>query len=126
LENIFSAATLVAQGSGCGIAIATGDYTQIGTINRLVNNTESIKTDVLRQIDQISKFLFVAICIMCLATFFVAFFYSDNYYYDALSSINIALTCAVTMVPEGLEAIVTLVYSWAVTVNDAIVCYLFL
>lgn len=48
----------------------------------------------------------------------MAFFYSDNYYYDALSSINIALTCAVAMVPEGLEAIVTLVYSWAVKVND--------
>ena len=29
---------------------------------------------------------------------------------------NIALTCAVAMVPEGLEAIVTLTYSYAVKV----------
>ncbi|KAL7486776.1 hypothetical protein ACHAW6_012381 [Cyclotella cf. meneghiniana] len=120
-KNMAYSATLVAQGSGCGIAIATGDYTQIGTINRLVNNTESIKTDVLRQIDQISKFLFVAICIMCLATFFVAFFYSDNYYYDALSSINIALTCAVAMVPEGLEAIVTISLFLGCKAHNAIV-----
>lgn len=113
-------ATLVAQGSGIGVAIATGDFTQIGTINLLVNNTQSIETDVLKQIDQISKYLFVAICTMCLGTFFVAFYYSDSYYKNALSSVNIALTCAVAMVPEGLEAIVTLVYSYAVKVSVSV------
>lgn len=113
---IFLQATLVAQGSGIGIAVATGDFTQIGTINRLVNQTETMKTDVLRQIDMVSKFLFVAICTMCLATFLVAFFYSVDYKGQALNSINIALVCAVAMVPEGLEAIVTLTYSYAVKV----------
>lgn len=114
--NNFLTATLVAQGSGIGIAVATGDFTQIGTINRLVNQTETMKTDVLRQIDMVSKFLFVAICTMCLATFLVAFFYSVDYKGQALNSINIALVCAVAMVPEGLEAIVTLTYSYAVKV----------
>ena len=112
----FNTATLVAQGEGRGIAIATGDFTQIGTINRLVNQTETIKTDVLKQIDTISKYLFVAICTMCLATFLTAYFYSDTYKGEVLESINIALVCAVAMVPEGLEAIVTLTYSYAVKV----------
>jgi magnesium-transporting ATPase (P-type) len=115
-KNMAYSATLVAQGSGIGIAVATGDFTQIGTINRLVNQTETMKTDVLRQIDMVSKFLFVAICTMCLATFLVAFFYSVDYKGQALNSINIALVCAVAMVPEGLEAIVTLTYSYAVKV----------
>jgi len=115
-KNMGYSATLVAQGSGIGIAVATGDFTQIGTINRLVNNTETIKTDVLKQIDIVSKYLFICICTMCTATFFVAFFYSDKYNGDVLSSINIALVCAVAMVPEGLEAIVTLTYSYAVKV----------
>ncbi|KAL7455609.1 hypothetical protein ACHAWC_007147 [Mediolabrus comicus] len=115
-KNMAYSATLVAQGSGIGIAVATGDFTQIGTINRLVNQTETMKTDVLRQIDMVSKFLFVAICTMCLATFLVAFFYSQDYKGQALNSINIALVCAVAMVPEGLEAIVTLTYSYAVKV----------
>ena len=93
---------------GIGIAISTGDYTQMGTINRLVNQTETIKTDVLKQIDMVSKVLFIAICTMCLATFFTAFFYSERYGKDWLGSINIALVCAV--------AIVTLTYSYAVKV----------
>lgn len=109
-------ATLVAQGEGRGIVTSTGDFTQIGTINRLVNNTETIKTDVLKQIDQVSKVLFVAICTMCLATFLTAFFYAEEYKGQVLNSINIALVCAVAMVPEGLEAIVTLTYSYAVKV----------
>jgi len=115
-KNMAYSATLVSVGSGTGIAISTGDYTQIGTINRLVNQTETIKTDVLKQIDMVSKFLFVAICTMCVATFLTAFFYSDTYKGKVLDSINIALVCAVAMVPEGLEAIVTLTYSYAVKV----------
>jgi len=115
-KNMSYSATLVSVGSGTGIAIATGDYTQIGTINRLVNQTETVKTDVLRQIDDVSKKLFICICTMCLATFFTAFFYSETYKDKVLQSINIALVCAVAMVPEGLEAIVTLTYSYAVKV----------
>ncbi|KAL7536936.1 hypothetical protein ACHAXR_011497 [Thalassiosira sp. AJA248-18] len=115
-KNMCYSATLVAQGSGIGIAIATGDFTQIGTINRLVNQTESIKTDVLKQIDMVSKYLFICICTMCLATFLTAFFYAEEFKGKVLDSINIALVCAVAMVPEGLEAIVTLTYSYAVKV----------
>lgn len=115
-KSMAYSATLVAQGSGTGITVATGDFTQIGTINRLVNQTETIKTDVLKQIDQVSKYLFVAIITMCLSTFLVAYFYSDTFKGKALDSINIALVCAVAMVPEGLEAIVTLTYSYAVKV----------
>ena len=71
---------------------------------------------MLKQIDQVSKYLFVAIITMCLSTFLVAYFYSDTFKGKALDSINIALVCAVAMVPEGLEAIVTLTYSYAVKV----------
>ena len=53
---------------------------------------------------------------MCVATFLTAFFYSETYKGKVLDSINIALVCAVAMVPEGLEAIVTLTYSYAVKV----------
>jgi len=112
-KNMAYSATLVSVGSGAGIAVCTGDFTQIGTINRLVNQTEAAKTDVLRQIDTVSKVLFVAIVTMCIATFLTAFFYSNM---EPMTAVITALTCAVAMVPEGLEAIVTLTYSYAVKV----------
>jgi P-type E1-E2 ATPase len=66
-HNMAFSATLVAQGRGGGIAIATGDETQIGTINALVSTVKKKKTNVLEQIDYISKWLalFVTLCCPC-------------------------------------------------------------
>jgi magnesium-transporting ATPase (P-type) len=111
-KNMCYSATLVSSGSGKGLVIATGDYTQIGLINNMVQQTESRKTDVLEQIDQVSKYLAYFILAVGITTFFVAWLHSGQPPLDALST---ALTCAVAMIPEGLEAIVTMVYGWAVT-----------
>lgn len=111
-HNMCFSATLVAQGAGVGIAVTTGDYTQIGTINRLVSQVEKKKTNVLKQIDQVSKLLAFLIGIATLVTFFIAKFASGQTYFDSVST---ALVCCVAMIPEGLEAIVTLVYAWATT-----------
>jgi len=114
-KNMCFSATLVAQGSGQGIAVTTGDYTQLGTINRLVSQTEKKKTNVLEQIDQVSKILAVMILTATTATFLVAKFVRKQ---EAFAAVSTALVCCVAMIPEGLEAIVTLVYSWA-TINMA-------
>mmetsp|Transcript_23190 Transcript_23190/g.38381 ORF Transcript_23190/g.38381 Transcript_23190/m.38381 type:complete len:1059 (-) Transcript_23190:117-3293(-) len=111
-HNCAFSATLVAQGSGRGIAIATGDYTQIGTINALVSTVEDKKTNVLEQIDYISKWLAFFIVIAAIATLLIARFVTEQSWIDAVS---IALVCAVGMIPEGLEAIVTMTYAWAVS-----------
>lgn len=110
--NMCFSATLVAQGAGVGIAVTTGDYTQIGTINRLVSQVEKQKTNVLKQIDQVSKLLAFLIGIATVTTFFIALFAAEQVMFDAVST---ALVCCVAMIPEGLEAIVTLTYAWATT-----------
>eukprot|EP00978_Attheya_sp_CCMP212_P023485 scaffold72061_cov51-Attheya_sp.AAC.1 len=111
-HNMCFSATLVAQGAGTGLVIATGDFTQIGTINALVNKVATKKTNVLEQIDHISKWLAVFIMIAALCTFLVAYLYTGL---EPIDSVTIALVCAVGMIPEGLEAIVTLTYAWAVS-----------
>ena len=75
-HNMTFSATLIAQGSGTGVAISTGDFTQIGTINKLVSQTEKKKTNVLEQIDQVSKILAAMIGVATLCTYFVAKFKS--------------------------------------------------
>jgi len=111
-RNMCFSATLVAQGSGVGIATTTGDYTQIGTINRLVSQVEKKKTNVLKQIDQVSKLLAFLIGIATVTTFFIARYSTGQNWFDSVST---ALVCCVAMIPEGLEAIVTLTYAWATT-----------
>jgi magnesium-transporting ATPase (P-type) len=108
-------ATLVAQGAGAGIIVTTGDQTEIGTINQLVNKVEDKKTAVLEQIDNVSKVLAGFIIITAIITFCVSYWTTDKGEREWLESLSIALVCAVAMIPEGLEAIVTVTYAWAVS-----------
>lgn len=110
-KNMCFSATLVAQGYAIGIVATTGDYTEIGTINKLVNKAEDKKTAVLEQIAYIAKVLACFIAIIAGITWVVAVVMIDKSPLDALS---IALVCAVAMIPEGLDAIVTMTYSWSV------------
>jgi magnesium-transporting ATPase (P-type) len=110
-KNMCFSATLVAQGAGIGLVVKTGDNTEIGTINNLVSQVEDKKTAVLEQIDYVSKVLAAFISVTAVITWCIAFFKIDASPLDALS---IALVCAVAMIPEGLEAIVTMTYSWSV------------
>ena len=110
-HNMCFSATLVAQGAGAGIIVGTGDYTEIGTINSLVNKVEEKKTAVLEQIDIVSFYLACFIVLTAIVTFLVAYFQLEDI--DVLEAISIALVCAVAMIPEGLEAIVTVTYAWA-------------
>ncbi|KAL3938147.1 MAG: hypothetical protein SGBAC_006877 [Bacillariaceae sp.] len=114
-QNMCFSATLVAQGSGVGIVVNTGDCTEIGTINRLVNKVEDQKTAVLEQIDNVSKWLAFFIVITVIVAFLVSFFTTNEADRDWLESLSVALVCAVAMIPEGLEAIVTVSYAWAVS-----------
>uniref|UniRef100_A0A7S2WDD6 Cation-transporting P-type ATPase N-terminal domain-containing protein n=1 Tax=Mucochytrium quahogii TaxID=96639 RepID=A0A7S2WDD6_9STRA len=111
-KNLGFSATLVSQGEGVGIVVAIGDNTEIGTINHLVSQVEKKKTNVLIQIDTVSKFIAVFVVLIAIVTFIVAYFQAGN---DALDSVSIALITSVAMIPEGLAAIVTLTYAYAVS-----------
>jgi len=111
-KNMCFSATLIAQGSGKGLVVATGDFTEIGTINKLVNNVEKTKTAVLEQIDKISIVLAAFIMLVAVITFLFELLVSDT---NAMIAVNTALVCAVAMIPEGLEAIVTVTYAWSVS-----------
>jgi len=109
-KNMCFSATLIAQGSGVGIVVATGDETEIGTINKLVNNVEKTKTAVLEQIDKISMVIAAFIMLVALITFLYEWLHSKT---SPIIALNTSLVCAVAMIPEGLEAIVTVTYAWS-------------
>jgi magnesium-transporting ATPase (P-type) len=111
-KNMCFSATLVAHGRGMGVVVATGDNTQIGTINALVNNVEEKKSAVLEQIDNVSMIIVASVITVGLMTFTVSFFYAEL---TVLDSVEIALVCAISMIPEGLASIVCLTYAHAVS-----------
>jgi len=68
-RNMTFSSTLVAQGSGVGIAVTTGDYTQIGTINKLVSQVDKKKTNVLEQLIRYPSFLRCSLLLPLLSPF---------------------------------------------------------
>jgi P-type E1-E2 ATPase len=111
-KNMAFSATMASQGRGLGLVIATGDNTQIGNINQLVNKVEDKKTNVQRQIDFVSTCIAIFVITCAIITFLVAFFHTKL---AAVDAVSIALVCAVAMIPEGLASIVSLTYAWAVS-----------
>jgi len=110
--NMAFSATLVAQGTGVGVCVTTGDFTQIGTINALVTQVDDKKTAILVQIDTISKVLAVFIITCAIITFLIAYLKTGESWIDALT---ISLVAAVAMVPAGLVSICTAVFAVGVS-----------
>ena len=97
--------TLVASGQGTGIVFATGLQTEIGRISELLGGVEELTTPLLRQINRFgqrfTRFAFVGAAIL-----FVFAITLRGYEWDEALMAVVAL--AVSLVPEGLPAVITI------------------
>lgn len=80
--------TVISHGSGVGIAIATGDATQIGALRmRVTCSSIEEKPHVLKQNDpEESRFLALIVGVASLITFFVAKFQAKQDTYEAVTT----------------------------------------
>ena len=97
--------TLVAAGRGTGVVCATGSNTELGRINRLMANVETLQTPLTRQMAQFSKVLSVVIVGLALLMLAVGYLLHDAEIGDLFLA---AIGFAVAAIPEGLPAILTI------------------
>lgn len=97
--------TLVTHGQASGVVVATGAATEIGYISRLVSETETITTPLLRQMAQFARWLTLAIMLIAGATFAYGVLVHD---YPLADMFLAAVSLAVAAIPEGLPAIMTI------------------
>jgi magnesium-transporting ATPase (P-type) len=97
--------TLVATGQGTGIVHATGLGTEIGRISELLGNVEQLTTPLLRQVNRFAhrftRFAFIGAAVL----FAFAVLVRDYTWDDALMAV---VALAVSLVPEGLPAVITI------------------
>ncbi|KAI8475579.1 MAG: cation transporting ATPase [Monoraphidium minutum] len=99
-------ATTVSAGQGLGVVVATGDNAQIGQINRLVSQVTSTKTNLIIQMEILGRWLAIAVVIIAISAFLLAFLKAKEGFSQAFES---AVAIAVAMIPGGLPALVTIV-----------------
>jgi Ca2+-transporting ATPase len=103
-ENMAYASTLVTYGQGTGLVVATGDATEVGRISGLIASAEDIQTPLTKLIARFSSLLLVAILILAAANFLIGLLRGQS----AVLMFKASVALAVSAIPEGLPAAVTI------------------
>ncbi|MDW8212043.1 MAG: cation-transporting P-type ATPase [Roseiflexaceae bacterium] len=105
------ASTLVTYGQGAGIVVATGDRTEVGRISQLIATAHDLQTPLTRKIAQFSRLLLFVILGLAAVTFLIGAFRNQ----PLLDTLMAAIALAVSAIPEGLPAAVTVTLAIGVT-----------
>ena len=97
--------TVVTQGTATGVVVATGNQTELGRINTLLNQTSQLETPLTLQLAQVSKWITIGVVGLSVILFGYGVFVKQAKIDEALLT---AITLAVAAIPEGLPAIITI------------------
>jgi len=97
--------TLVTFGRGTGVVVATGEDTQIGRISGMLTEVEGLETPLVRQMEQFGRWLAVIIIGISALTFAFGYWVRS---YPLDEMFLAAASLAVSTIPEGLPAIMTI------------------
>ncbi|HHV22699.1 MAG TPA: HAD-IC family P-type ATPase [Propionibacterium sp.] len=104
-ESMAYSSTMVTTGTGTGLVVATGTTTEIGRINKMLSDVETLSTPLTRQMNTFGKGLTGVIAGLALVLFAVGLIFHDY----AMGELIIAsVGFAVAAIPEGLPAIMTI------------------
>lgn len=119
-KNMAFSGTDVVYGKALGIVLYTGVSTEIGSIQRLVELQNDVKTPLQLTLDQFGTTLskaIGAICVVVFLTTMVHWFrlqlsegevsFLENFGVACIHSLKIAVALGVAAIPEGLPAVVT-------------------
>lgn len=103
-KNMAFAGTLITQGQGRGIVVATANDTQIGKISEFIRESKEISTPLLRKMGRLSVILSFVIVFIAAFTFIIGFLRG----YDTGEIFMASVSLAVAAIPEGLPAVITI------------------
>ncbi|MBU0630518.1 MAG: HAD-IC family P-type ATPase [Candidatus Margulisbacteria bacterium] len=102
--NMLYASTLVASGQGKALVTETGDRTEVGKIARLVSSATDLETPLTKKISHFSQVLLYIIFILSLVVIVVGMWRGNSF----LDMFMAAVALAVSAIPEGMPAAVTI------------------
>lgn len=104
-SNMAYSSTLVTYGTGTGLVVATGDHSEVGRINALVAEATTIATPLTIKITAFSRKLLWIILALSVVTFVAGWFHGN----PLLDSFMASVALAVSVIPEGLPAAMTII-----------------
>lgn len=96
--------TLVVHGMARGVVVAVGSATELGLINRMLAEVDSLATPLLRQVNRFGRVLALAILGASLLTFVLGTWWRNH---APAEMFMMVVALAASAIPEGLPAIIT-------------------
>jgi len=106
-KNMLFAGTKIETGSAIAIVVATGSYTEFGSIADQLQEINTQKTPMQKRIEKFSKQIGMVIIGLVVLVFILGVL-SKN---DLGEMLMIAITLAVGAIPEGLPAVMAIAFS---------------
>ena len=97
--------TLVVSGRASGVVVGTGSQTELGRINQLLAGVSALETPLLLQIKKFGYAITIIILIVGAITFAFGHFVRDIPFVEMFQAVT---GIAVSMIPEGLPALITI------------------
>lgn len=104
-ENMVFMGTVVANGTGKGIVVKTGSYTELGKISRQLEYTEKEETPLQKRLGDFSRKVGIISVGLSIFVFLFGVFLQGM---DITDMIVFAISMTVAVIPEGLPVVVTI------------------
>lgn len=104
MTNMVFLGTKVAKGHGLAIVTATGMDTEFGKIANMIESEPERETPMQKKLGKLSKMLAIFTAVLCLILFTISIVTGR----DIVEMLLINISLAVSVIPEGLPAIITL------------------
>ena len=102
--NMTYAGSFVTFGQGTGIVVAIADATEVGKISQSMEQRVSLSTPLTRKFEKFSRTLLYVILTLATLTFAIGLGQGESWIY----MFEAAVALAVSAIPEGLPAVVTI------------------
>ncbi|GAA3633160.1 calcium-translocating P-type ATPase, PMCA-type [Lactobacillus hamsteri] len=108
--NMAFSSSIVTYGRGTGIVTATGMATEMGAIAGMIENEDNIETPLKRKLNSAGKVLTVVGLIICVVIFAIGIMYGR----PLVPQFLVAISLAISIIPEGLPATASIVMALGV------------
>ncbi|WP_315167852.1 cation-translocating P-type ATPase [Metaclostridioides mangenotii] len=109
-NNMVYTTSIVTYGRGIGVVTETGMNTEVGNIAGLLENQDDFDTPLKRKLNSVGKTLTIVGIIVCILIFGIGAFYQRPLGPQFL----VAISLAISIIPEGLPATATIVMALGV------------
>ncbi|MBN1214885.1 MAG: cation-translocating P-type ATPase [Candidatus Lokiarchaeota archaeon] len=119
-KNMVYSNTIITRGNGEAIVVRTGMKTEVGKIAEKIQEEEPEKSPFQKEVDRFGKLLGIIIMIICAVVFIFELIvilategvvFTDEEINEIVEALALAISLAVSAVPEGLIVVITVVMS---------------